>query len=460
MHNYSFVENEDFIEKARILRPFYFIVVCWGKRYSDFLLDYCISALLSPHNIPALHNHGKNKFLIATTDDDWKYMQLSPVFKLLSSYVEPIKISISSPPKDLGACIHMGLGHKLATQIAFEDKAYAVLLTPDLMVSDGTMAAVQRRAVEGYHMFLVAALRFAEEPLFKNLQDIYGKNLLAKFSDKICPISLSGRQMVSAGIISFHSETLTYEWNAPYFSRFPVACWWKSTNGDGILVHSLSWAPLMIDYAAVEKHDTSTMDNWTIDGDYVYKNFGDSKKVYISQDSDECMLISWAPLDDKPISTEPRKLLLNKYLSTWIKKVTLYDTFHNNVFDPLKRRLFFTPVRWHANDLDQEWNFLEKKVIKIIENSVGLHTRVLQNTYFSISAIRYNLNFFFIELCFLIARVSLRTNWFFRYYWEGKGRITMVVIRALSGDAVARERIGRHFYFFMNFMFGKNIKKK
>lgn len=460
MHNISFVENEDFIEKARNLRPFYFIVVCWGKRYSDFLLDYCISALLSPNNIPALHNHGKNKFLIATTDDDWKYMQLSPVFKLLSSYVEPIKISISPPPKDLGACIHMGLGHKLATQIAFEDKAYAVLLTPDLMVSDATMAAVQRRAVEGYHMYLVAALRFGEEPLFKHLQDIYGKNLKTQFSDKFCPISLSGRQMVAAGIKSFHSETLTYEWNAPHFSSFPVACWWKSTNGDGILVHSLSWAPLMIDYAAVEKHDTSTMDNWTIDGDYVYKNFGVSKKVYISQDSDECMLISWAPLDDKPMSTEPRKILLYKFLSNWVKKVILYDTYFNPVFDPLKRKLFLLPVRWHVNDLDNEWVLLENKALNLIEDSVGFKTLVIHNTFFNLAFLRSKLNALFIKNLHSIARILHRIFYMFNFSWERKDRIAMIAVKALSGDSVARDRISRYFCFVMIVLFGINIKKK
>ena len=460
MNSKSFFESETFIEKAQALRPFYFIVVCWGKRYSDFLLNYCIAALLSPNNIPALRNQGKNKFLIATTDEDWDYMQSSPIFKLLSGYVEPIKILISLPPNDLSPCIHMGLGHKLATQMAFNANAYAVLLTPDLMVSDGTMAAVQRRAVENYHLFLVAALRFAEEPLFKHLQDIHEENLKSQSSERVCPISLSGRQMVSAGIKSFHSETLTYEWDAPYFSRFPVACWWKSIKGDGILVHSLSWAPLMIDYAAIKKHDTSTMDNWTIDGDYVYKNFGNSENVYVCKDSDECMLISWAPWDDKKISTQPRKLLLNKFLSLWIKKVTLYDTFHNKVFDPLKQKLFYIPVYWHANDLDHEWNSLEKKAAAIIESSVGTKVRILQKSNFSISAIRYNLNYFVKELCFLIARASLRINWFFRYYWEGKGRITMVIIKALSGDPVARKRISQHYYFFMNFMFGKDLKKK
>lgn len=459
MNSKSFFESETFIEKAQALRPFYFIVVCWGKRYSDFLLNYCISALLSPNNIPALRNQGKNKFLIATTNEDWDYMQSSPIFKLLSGYVEPIKISISLPPNDLSPCIHMGLGHKLATQMAFNANAYAVLLTPDLMVSDGTMAAVQRRAVENYHLFLVAALRFAEEPLFKHLQDIHEESLKSQSSDRVCPISLSGRQMVSAGIKSFHSETLTYEWDAPYFSRFPVACWWKSFEGDGILVHSLSWAPLMIDYAAIKKHDTSTMDNWTIDGDYVYKNFGDSENVYICQDSDECMLLSWAPWDDKYISTTPRKILLNKFLSTWTKKITLYETFYNQVFDPLKRRLFFIPVRWHINDLDINWKSLENKTISLIESSIGIRSKVMNKSRLNVSTFRYNLNYSFKEFTFFIAffasKVAVRFNWLFNYYWESKGRISKVALKALTGDPVAFARVVRHFQFLRQYLFGK-----
>ena len=71
--------EDSFARKARSLRPFYFIVVCWGKRYCDFLCNFCIASLLSPGNIPALRNSG-NRFLIATTDEDWDYLQSKPIF--------------------------------------------------------------------------------------------------------------------------------------------------------------------------------------------------------------------------------------------------------------------------------------------------------------------------------------------------------------------------------------------
>ncbi|MGH8614000.1 MAG: hypothetical protein ACREYF_18735, partial [Gammaproteobacteria bacterium] len=122
------IADEAFLEKARTLRPFYFIVVVWGERYTEFLLNFCIPALLSPNNIPALVNRGRNKFLIATTNEDWERMQPRPIFQLLKQYVEPVFICIPPRPAGLNDHLYMGIGHKLATQMAFEDHAYGVLL--------------------------------------------------------------------------------------------------------------------------------------------------------------------------------------------------------------------------------------------------------------------------------------------------------------------------------------------
>src|SRR5271156_2630308 len=100
-----------FRDKANALRPFYFIVVVWGERYTDFLCNFCIPALLSPNNIPALLNAG-NKFLIATTDEDWARMQARPIFGLLKQYVEPVFIQIPPNTENVSHCVHMGVGHK------------------------------------------------------------------------------------------------------------------------------------------------------------------------------------------------------------------------------------------------------------------------------------------------------------------------------------------------------------
>ncbi len=78
--------------------------------------------------------------------------------------------------------------------------------------------------------------------------------------------------MVYAAVNGFHSETLAYEWDAPGLMAISPAAWWRVPGEDGIVLHSLSWAPLLLDYGAIGDHDTSTFDQWTLDGDYLYNN--------------------------------------------------------------------------------------------------------------------------------------------------------------------------------------------
>ena len=354
-------------QRARTLRPFYFIVVCWGENYTNLLFNYCIPSLLAPQNIPILHNRGQNKFIIATTDEDWKKMQSLNTFKKLSQFAEPVHIMIPPCPPGVSSCVHMGIGHKLATQVAFEARAYSVLLTPDLMLSNGTMAAIQKHAVLGVEVVLVSALRFGEEPLFKNLKSMGIAGGRLRLGDEGQPLVVTGRQLVEAGIKSFHSETLRYEWNSPYFSTFPVACWWNVPEEEGILIHCLSWAPLLVDYKAIEHHDNSMLDNWTIDGDYVYKNFGVDGKLHVVQDSDEAMLVSWAPLSDREQSLDPIKKFSIPFYGQLFKGLLLNATYSNSVFDPLKQAIFFLPVYWHSRDINKNWRLIEREAISVFQ---------------------------------------------------------------------------------------------
>ena len=446
--------DEAFLEKARTLRPFYFIVVVWGERYTDFLLNFCIPALLSPHNIPALANRGGNKFLVATTDEDWKRMQPRPIFQLLKQYVEPVFIRIPPCPEGVSHCIHMGVGHKLATHMAFEDRAYGVLLTPDLMVSDGTMAAAQSHAVNGVQVVLTAALRFAEEPLFEHLEKLGIVAIDSRFGDEARPLVATGRQLVWAGIRSFHSETLCYEWEKPYFAFFPPACWWRVPEEDGIIVHSLSWAPLLVDYDAVEHHDSSMMDHWTIDGDYVYQNFGLDGKVHVVQDSDEIMLVSWAPLSDREQPLKPKYWFTNRFIGEWAKGMVLYDTLRHPFIDLLKRNIFVRPVYWHARDINPKWGIVERKALGVLRK-FGLHPDVIGTGVRGLAVggimiartVHYVCGFFFRFVSMVV------------YYWIERRRVLGIAIQAIKGDPAARTRVKRSFRYFVRWVTGLPITR-
>ncbi len=350
-----------------VLRPFYFIVVFWGEIFRNYLCDYCLPSLLSHNNIPLLEGIEGNKFLFCTTPNDWEALRQVQIFKSLQHCIEPHFVEIPDPPQDKSGCEHMGIGHKLAAQMAYRDKAYGVFLTPDLMVSDGTVQVLIKSAQAGFKVVLTAALRFGEEPLFANLRSLGFLKAEEAHSKTGLPLSLSGRQLVKAGLRSFHSQTQRYEWDAPYFSSFPCACWWNVQGEEGIILHSLSWAPLLCDYSAIESHDTSTFDTWTLDGDYVFQNFKDPQDMYIVRDSDEVMLVSWAPLADRPQSITPNFVKRLPVVGEWVKGGILRAALLSGIFDSLKLQIFFLSVKWHAENLGENWEKREAESQKVLE---------------------------------------------------------------------------------------------
>ena len=353
-------------------RAFYFIVVLWGGRFRQYFLEFCLASLLSPGNIPALRTSRRNKFLIATRPEDWEAMRGTAMFRLLEDYVEPVYIEIPPCPPDRSGCEHMNTGHKIACDMAFRDKALALVLTPDCMLSDGSMARLQQLAHDGVQLVVTAALRFGQEPFFENLKAIGAWNETHGGDGR--PLCISGRDMSYAAVNGFHPETLTYEWDAPYLIGVAPAAWWRVPGEDGIVLHCLSWAPLLFDYAAVHNHDTSTLDGWTIDGDYMFKNMGTGAKIHVVQDSDEIFLASWAPMSEgeavfrkHPFYESP----LGRRLQPWLRGPQFRASFYSGIFDPLKREIFFLPVRWHSRPLNATWDAVERKALRVLRRSVA-----------------------------------------------------------------------------------------
>ena len=136
------------------------------------------------------------------------------------------------------------------------------------------------------------------------------------------------------------------------------AAWWRVPGEDGIVLHSLSWAPLLLDYASISDHDTSTFDQWTLDGDYLFNNFNNSKRIHVVQDSDEIFLASWGPLAERPVK-KTRFPFDDRLAGLFFKQ-----SFYSGFFDPLKRKLFFLPVRWHAKPLNAKWTAVEERAAR------------------------------------------------------------------------------------------------
>jgi hypothetical protein len=357
-------------DAAGLDRPFHFITVVWGKTFSETFLEYCVASLLSPGNLPALQTRQRSKFVIATLPADWERMNATPIFRELEKYVDPVFIEIPPCPAGKSGCEHMGVGHKAACQLAHDEKAYAVIFTPDCMISDGTVRQLQQHAKRGIELVWVPALRFAEEPFLGHLR-AWGLITDESRQQTCTPLAITGAEMVNAAINGFHTETLSYEWDASYFAELPSAVWWKVPGENGIVVYCLSWAPFLLDFGAIKSHDTTTLENWTIDGDYVFKNLGSSPKAHVVQDSDEMFYSSWAPFADRAIKLQPRYISRYRWINFDAKVEVFRRSFYGPVFDPLKRQMFSLPLRWHSNPINARWRPVERRSRRILHFCLG-----------------------------------------------------------------------------------------
>jgi hypothetical protein len=407
---------------GRLDRPFYFIIVLWGRTFRNYFLECCLASLLSPGNIPTLNTSTRSKFLIATRPEDWAALRDAANFKLLEHYVEPVYIEIPPCPPGRSGCQHMGIGHRIALDMAHRDSAYALVLTPDTMLSDGSIARLQELALAGTQLVVTAALRFGEEPFFAHLRDM-GVLPANNLGEDAKPITLTGRQMAYAAVNGFHSETLAYEWDAPGLMAVSPAAWWRVPDEDGIVLHSLSWAPLLLDYASLNKHDTSTFDQWTLDGDYLFNNFNNSKRIHVVQDSDEIFLASWGPMADRPLK-KTRFLFEGRLAGLFFKQ-----SFYSGFFDPLKRKLFFLPVRWHAKPLNAKWTAVEERATRELRRWV----QPPDETASAAETSKY--------IAPPARGFSLWALRFIAYGWMFRRRAWSLLLKVMRGDRSAFERI-------------------
>jgi hypothetical protein len=355
--------------RAALERPFYFIVVLWGERFRNFLLDLALPTLLSPNNLPALNTRPRSKFLICTRREDWSAIERAPVFQLLSRYVEPVYVEIPPCPAGVPGGIHMGTGHRLGYGLAHAAQAYAFVLMPDCVFSDGMVARLQELAREGVELVMIPALRFAQEPLFEQLRKAGISP--ADHDGSAAPIRLQSRDLVRMALASMHSESASYEWDATYFHPIPSAVWWRVPGEDGIVLHSLSWAPV-IDFAAVPEHDASTFDYWTFDGDYAYKNLGNISRIHLVLDSDEMCMASWSRSAENPYDLTPRKELGGPFASL-VKRHLFRKAFYGGDLrlDPLRQTMLFHGARWHAEPVNQAWAPVEQRALRTLCSCVA-----------------------------------------------------------------------------------------
>jgi hypothetical protein len=169
------------------------------------------------------------------------------------------------------------------------------------------------------------------------------------------PWTLDARAAADLAVRYMHSGYRCWDFDGPCFGdpRFPVSPWWRVSE-DAIITHSLAWAAAMMNYARVPQHDTRCLEEWTVDGDHPYRNAPEAHHWYVVEDSDDHLMVGLSYEDDQSFPLVPGPRLAKASDKYAFKVGALRAARHNVIMDPLKRRLFETPVLLHGSDVGDD----------------------------------------------------------------------------------------------------------
>ncbi len=322
-------------------------VTFWGESYSGYFLDICLRSLLAPKNLPELAGITVVRLLICTTECDFEYISSSKIYT--KKYFTSIEfIRMGSPGKDESRYSVMSSGHKRLIEEMSASQSIGILLAPDMLCANGYISQIMNYFHEGCEMVLAPGLRFDMARVMDGLSK--GQYI----SEDGAMISISSSELAKKALESMHPETQAYNLDGDRFAHYPVSAF-IDVKGSGIVLHTLSWAAIMVDYRAFDELDLTSLDCWTIDGDFVDRNIDQVKNIFVERDSDN---LFFAPLT---LASEGDNESLQPWfeivpvLRKWSRLKSVRYVLYDILSDPTKRSLFREPIFIHYTAIDEKW---------------------------------------------------------------------------------------------------------
>jgi hypothetical protein len=340
----------------------YIAITFWGENYRRYFLDYCLASLMASENIPAIANKSDARLLIATRSDDWDAIQSDPVFISAKDHITiehiPHEVPVN-PPYDRKMFL-MSDGHKLLTRRMFQDRACGVIVFPDFVFANGAIKRIEQLHADGNKVVMCLCVRFANEGLLADLRCRYPVGQ---------PINVSAQELASLAIKNMHSETARLDFDAAKSDRGGVSFFWTVTPGQNVLFHACNWQPILIDYASLSVHDTSTFDNWTIDGDYITKNFPDVHDIYVVTDTTELFFCNFATESSVSFSKKAFLPYQLPFLRRALKILRARECLERfGILDSVKKYCFRVPIRVQGGPAsDADWCETERRAGAVID---------------------------------------------------------------------------------------------
>lgn len=304
--------------------------IVWGTEYRQLFVDVCVPNQLTPGNLGALPVG--SRYRVFTSAEDVEFLKSSAGLRSANDVI-PVDIVIepAGGTQSRDRFTRMTACHEVALRDAADVGAGLIFLSPDIVMSEGTLGAVARRHASGSRAVVCAGLRLDRDRFVTALKRREG------------PPAIPARELVSLALEALHPFTRLHMVDGTHGPRRPISAYWN-VPGEGILARCFYMHPLMVDPVRRE-----VMPDGTIDQHFVVHACPAREQIHVVTDSDELAVFEMSHVDsaDTEIDEGP--------LSFWRAAMTLSRC------DAHQRTYWNAPIRLHAGDVGAAWEPVERQ---------------------------------------------------------------------------------------------------
>jgi hypothetical protein len=327
-------------------------VVLWGESYVRSFLETTVPTLLAPGNLEVLKPLKGSEFLIVCPEKERGYIEGSPEFQRITSFIPvrflPFDWDMESKSQPI---LNLSEGHKRICQVIAKRAGFAVFLSPDCMLSANAFQHLVQAAQQGVRAVCAPGFRLIKEQVQAEFEKLRKNGV----------VRLTGRDLYRLFVLHHHAEMEGYFIDSQHFTRYPHYCFWPLNDRKAMVVRAFHLHPIMVQIPANAKLDT--LDQDTIDGDFVGHIVGDFTKISVVRDVDDLVIFSLSPRTALPPEHVEHRYITS-HVATWA-----FCGQNKSI-----HRYYFTqPILMHMDDVDQI------EVAQLIEKSGRDSHDVLNN---------------------------------------------------------------------------------
>ena len=278
------------------MRKVDFVVAVWGDAYVDTMLAAGLPSFLASGNLPAAAQLAEIRFTVVTRPEDSHRIERHPAWQALSALCEARILPLLHQEvfADRNRYDVMALSHREIIADCLERGSVLSVLSPDCIVSDGSLGAGVRSILNGAQTVLVAGPRATLEPVIPEL---------ARYRDSSDGIAL---RIPSGDLVSFvcrwpHPISSLLFWESQPFSQFPSAVYWPAGK-ESFLARYFHLHPLFVDLSDA---DPGAANSGTVDGSLVSLARISPDRVHVVERSREICVVELSRIDHDPMGSLP-----------------------------------------------------------------------------------------------------------------------------------------------------------